>query len=91
MNSQLQASSTVAAIEIAVRPNVTLDIPQSELWRQFFLPRRNPGQRIGRKIGRNFGRNFLGNFVASFTVQNDPPKFLPKFPIYHSMSCHGSL
>ena len=60
----------------------TPDIPQSEIAAANVFYRANWAK---------FWTKISGHFRASFTVQNGPPKFLPKsLPIYHSMSCHGS-
>ena len=71
--------------------NVTPDIPQSEIAATNFFDRAKSWAKNWAKNWAKFWTKFSGHFRASFTVQNDPPKFLPKLlPIYHFMSCYGS-
>ena len=71
--------------------NFTPDIPQSEIAATNFYDRAKFWAKNWAKFWANFWTKFSGHFRASCAVQNDPPKFLPKFLlIYHSMSCQGS-
>ena len=86
----IRDSSLLGAGPATILSYITPNNPQSEIAATKFLS-------SAEVWGKNWTKQWVKNWViceifwhfrASFVVQNDPPKFLPKFlQIYHFVSC----
>ena len=92
--SERARRSAVGVVRRNGRPKgsfLRLRFPRAKSRRQIFMTPVEVWAKNWAKNWAKFWAKFSGHVRASFAVQNDPPKFLPKFlPIYHSMSCHDS-